>query len=203
MLVFFYGGTFKTGDASIESFGPQHFVYKDLVVVTTNYRLGPFGFLSTQDTVIPGNQALKDQLLALKWVKQNIHLFGGDPEKVTINGQSAGAALTGFHLVSKQSAGLFRAAILESGTSICSWAIQPEAKRVAYILAQAIDSQFTINNTSEELLRLLQNASADAINTVNIEVSCQTLYCSHTDMKGFVGFVWHSNRTRQYLRSCN
>lgn len=61
--------------------------------------------MSTGDTVIPGNYGLKDQLLALKWVKNNIKYFNGDPNKVTIFGQSAGGASVTFHLMSKQSKG--------------------------------------------------------------------------------------------------
>lgn len=105
MLVFFHGGHFEGGSGTIDEYGPHYFVNQDLVVVTANYRLGPFGFLSTQDLVIPGNQGLKDQLLALKWVNQNIHLFGGDPDQVTISGQSAGAVMTSYHIVSEKSAG--------------------------------------------------------------------------------------------------
>lgn len=64
------------------------------------------GFLATGDTVSPGNYGLKDQNLALKWVRDNIEEFGGDPEKVTIFGQSAGAASVTYHLMSPQSKGI-------------------------------------------------------------------------------------------------
>lgn len=63
------------------------------------------GFLSSGDGVISGNMGLKDQLLALEWVNKNIHLFGGDPKKVTIYGQSAGAASVTYHVISPKSAG--------------------------------------------------------------------------------------------------
>lgn len=105
MIVFFYGGAFLTGSYRYEIYPPEYYIYHDVVVVVPNYRVGPFGFLSTQDTTIPGNYGLKDQLFVLQWVQKNIHLFGGDPTKVTINGQSAGAASVGYHLVSKKSAG--------------------------------------------------------------------------------------------------
>lgn len=65
------------------------------------------GFLSTGDTVIPGNYGLKDQNLALKWLKSNIKYFGGDPEKITIYGGSAGGASVAFHLQSKKSHGKY------------------------------------------------------------------------------------------------
>lgn len=72
------------------------------MVVSFNYRVGIFGFLSTNDSVSPGNLGIKDQLFALKWVKTNIEKFGGDPNKITLIGQSAGAASIGYLIASRQ-----------------------------------------------------------------------------------------------------
>ncbi|KAK3877476.1 hypothetical protein Pcinc_017803 [Petrolisthes cinctipes] len=69
------------------------------------YRLGTLGFLSTEDEVLPGNLGLKDQTLALQWVQENIREFGGDPSKVTIFGQSAGAGAVHFQLLAPSAAG--------------------------------------------------------------------------------------------------
>jgi hypothetical protein len=85
--------------------GPEYLIDHDVVIVTFNYRLGPLGFLSTEDTVVPGNNGLKDQQLAIKWVHENIQLFGGDPEKITIVGESAGGASVSHHLLNKNSEG--------------------------------------------------------------------------------------------------
>lgn len=62
-------------------FGPDHFLDHDVIFVTANYRLGPLGFLSTEDENCPGNFGLKDQVMVLKWIRQNIKQFGGDPER--------------------------------------------------------------------------------------------------------------------------
>lgn len=78
----------------------------DVVLVTFNYRLGVFGFLSSGDENAPGNAGLKDQLLALKWVQSNIEAFGGDPARVTIYGESAGAAAVHYHVLSPESEGI-------------------------------------------------------------------------------------------------
>lgn len=63
---------------------PEHFLDRDVVLVTVNYRLGPLGFLSTEDENCPGNFGLKDQAMALKWVHENIKRFGGDPQRYAI-----------------------------------------------------------------------------------------------------------------------
>ena len=81
---------------------------RNVVVVTINYRLGPLGFLSMGNEEVPGNAGLRDQSLALKWVNQNIANFGGNPNMVTIFGESAGALSVSLHLLSPLSEGLFQ-----------------------------------------------------------------------------------------------
>ena len=81
---------------------------RNVVVVTINYRLGPLGFLSMGTEEVPGNAGLRDQSLALKWVNQNIAKFGGNPDLVTIFGESAGALSVSLHLLSPLSEGLFQ-----------------------------------------------------------------------------------------------
>ncbi|KAK9884213.1 hypothetical protein WA026_005163 [Henosepilachna vigintioctopunctata] len=95
----------------------------DVVVVTINYRLGLLGFLSTEDDVVPGNNGLKDQILALRWIKENIQYFGGNSSSITITGASAGAASVHFHTLSSKSKGLFHKAISSSGSMLNHWAL--------------------------------------------------------------------------------
>lgn len=90
VLAFIHGGAFVTGKSG--SYKPFVLLDRNILLVTFNYRLGPLGFLSTEDSVVPGNNGLKDQVLALEWIQKNIAAFGGDPEKVTIAGLSAGGA---------------------------------------------------------------------------------------------------------------
>lgn len=90
----------------------------DIVLVVINYRLGTLGFFSTGDSNAPGNYGMKDQVLALKWVQDNIKYFGGDANQVTLAGQSAGAASIGYHLISPMSKGLFHGGIMMSGAPI-------------------------------------------------------------------------------------
>jgi carboxylesterase type B len=84
-----HGGSFRYGSSKTDVYGPDYLLEKDVIVVSFNYRLGVFGFLSLEDESlnIPGNAGLKDQVFALKWIKNNIQNFGGDPENVTLFGE--------------------------------------------------------------------------------------------------------------------
>ena len=91
--VFFWihGGGFNVGGGDLGT-GPDYLLESGVTVVTINYRLGPLGFLALEGLDdITGNQGLKDQLMALRWIKKNIASFGGDPNRITIAGGSAGA----------------------------------------------------------------------------------------------------------------
>ncbi len=129
VMVFFHGGSFNSGNGGITPAKDGHsgvdYSGTDIanrsgaVVVTLNYRLSLLGFLATAgldaDNARPsGNYGLQDQQQALRWVRQNIAVFGGDPENVTIFGQSAGGISVLYQLVSPDSAGLFNRAIIES-----------------------------------------------------------------------------------------
>ncbi len=120
VMVWFYGGGFVQGSASLPSFDGDALARKGVVLVTINYRLGPLGFLALPqlDAESPdhvsGNYGLLDMVAALRWVQANIAGFGGDPGDVTIDGQSAGALGVGAMMASPLAHGLFRQAIVES-----------------------------------------------------------------------------------------
>ena len=105
------------GDSSEDFYFPEPLMDSSAcVVVTFNYRQGPFGFLCLGTEEVPGNQGLWDQILALQWVQANIAAFGGDPDRVTLVGEGSGSACVSLHLVSRVSAGLFHRAICMSGS---------------------------------------------------------------------------------------
>jgi para-nitrobenzyl esterase len=120
VLVWIYGGGFNVGHGSDPDFDGEALARKGIVVVTFNYRLGPFGFLATPELSgesperSSGNYGLLDQLAALRWIQRNIAAFGGDPSRVTIAGQSAGAGSVAFLAMSPLARGLFRAGIAQS-----------------------------------------------------------------------------------------
>lgn len=95
-MVWIHGGSFTSGSGDAWWFGPSLLVNEGVVVVTLNYRLGILGFLSSGDGEIQGNYGLKDQVMALKWVQENIAAYGGDPNEVTIFGESAGSCSVSF-----------------------------------------------------------------------------------------------------------
>ncbi|RYF13578.1 MAG: carboxylesterase [Oxalobacteraceae bacterium] len=121
VLVWIHGGGFSSGSGSVPIYDGAALASRGILVVTINYRLGVLGFLahpelSAQATGdAPGNFGLQDQIAALKWVKRNIAAFGGDPDAVTIAGQSAGSVSVHALVASPMAEGLFRAAIAESG----------------------------------------------------------------------------------------
>ncbi|NXF98694.1 ACES Acetylcholinesterase, partial [Eubucco bourcierii] len=124
VMVWIYGGGFYSGAASLDVYDGRYLAaVENLVVVSMNYRLGALGFLALPgQPEAPGNVGLLDQRLALRWVRNNIAAFGGDPTKVTLFGESAGAASVGFHLLSPASRSLFRRAVLQSGSPNGPWA---------------------------------------------------------------------------------
>ena len=124
VLVWIHGGGFWAGFGGEERHNGARLAKKGAVVVTLNYRLGPFGFLAHPAFLAEspyhaaGNYGLLDQIAALRWVQRNIARFGGDPSRVTIFGESAGGMSVGSLIASPLAKGLFQRAILESGTGV-------------------------------------------------------------------------------------
>jgi carboxylesterase type B len=122
VMVWFFGGGFSGGSSAAPGFEAVGLASNGVIVVTINYRLGMLGFLTSPELdaesprKVSGNYGLLDQIESLKWVKRNIAAFGGDPNQVTIFGQSAGAGSVQFHAVMPQARGLFQRAISQSGT---------------------------------------------------------------------------------------
>lgn len=121
VMVWIHGGAFRTGSGSLPIYEGNRLAGRGVVVVTINYRLGPFGFLAhpllsaESPSGVSGNYGLLDQLAALRWVKRNIEAFGGDPDNVTVFGESAGGMSILYLMASPLAAGLFHRAVVESG----------------------------------------------------------------------------------------
>ncbi|GJQ72641.1 hypothetical protein Trydic_g1303 [Trypoxylus dichotomus] len=152
VMVWVHGGAFLQWNSSYALFGPDQLVQEGTVVVSFNYRLGIFGFISTNDDVAPGNTGMKDQILALKWVRKNIRAFGGDPNQVTIFG-------------------LFKKAIMESGSALCLWSLSKTAREATFATGAglgilSLNSRYLIDRLKKVSAKNLQRVSYTAMGAI-------------------------------------
>ncbi|XP_034231252.1 juvenile hormone esterase-like isoform X2 [Thrips palmi] len=167
VMVYIHGGGFVYGSGTLAENGPEFLIYHDVVLVTLNYRLGAFGFLNLDNDDIPGNMGLKDQVLALKWVQENIAAFGGDPSKVTIFGNSAGAVSVHYHTLSRASQGLFRAAIMQSGNALANFGYQETHLDMAKRLSEQLGEK-AAGSDKAKIAETLRRASSKEILNANL-----------------------------------
>ncbi|XP_044018738.1 esterase FE4-like [Aphidius gifuensis] len=160
VIVFIHPGAFYVFSGQNIIVGPEYILDQDVVFVTINYRLGSLGFLSTGDHLAPGNLGLKDQVVALKWIKNNIKYFGGDENLVTLAGSSAGGWSITAHLVSPMSKNLFHRVILSSGSAIYQSPLPSHQKHLAIKQAQILNCP---SNSSVEILNCLSTKNATTI----------------------------------------
>jgi para-nitrobenzyl esterase len=167
VFVYIYGGGFQSGGTACPIYDGTATAQKDVVFVSINYRVGVFAFLAHPELTkeapyqSSGNYGLLDMIAALNWVKENIAAFGGDPKKVTIGGQSAGAFAVNFLCASPLAKGLFRSAIAESGGSILASSLRPslklaDAEKIGVKFAndlQCADIAALRNKSSEEIFK--------------------------------------------------
>ncbi|XP_064474590.1 carboxylic ester hydrolase-like [Ornithodoros turicata] len=156
VVVLIAGADFQTGSKEDVTAGYDYGINSILVVV--NYRLGAIGFLSTEDTHGPGNLGLWDQQAALKFVKENIASFGGDPSKITLMGFGAGAMSVSFHLLNRVSSGMFQFAIMSGGSATSPDAIVEKAKQKAEELGSVTGCSYRDSKQLLECLRELNPA---------------------------------------------
>ena len=161
VMVWVHGGGYQLGNGNLD--GEQFALLGNIILVTINYRLGPFGFFSTGDDASPGNYGLWDQRLAFQWVHDNIDDYGGDPSSVTIFGGSAGGGSVSFQSLYPGNQGLFQKVICESGaaTSKMLRADQNSVKDTAISFIRTMNCSLS---TSELSLNCLRSVPADIIN---------------------------------------
>ncbi|KAJ8708870.1 hypothetical protein PYW08_010252 [Mythimna loreyi] len=129
VIFYIHPGGFYAFTGRSDVAGPHYLLDRDVVLVTINYRLGSLGFMSTGDAYAPGNNGMKDQVAALKWVQRNIGSFGGDPNLVTITGCSAGSISVVLHMISPMTKGLFHRGIAMSASPVGKELVQPTHQR--------------------------------------------------------------------------
>ncbi|KAJ8723599.1 hypothetical protein PYW07_007579 [Mythimna separata] len=138
VLVHIHEGNFINESANPDKYGPEHLVSEGIILVLPNYRLGPLGFLCLGNGTAYGNAALKDLALALRWVKENIKKFGGDPENIAVSGEGTAGALAGYLALSPMSKDNVNKVITESGSVLSHWAIDRNPTLTATNLATNI-----------------------------------------------------------------
>lgn len=168
-MVYIHGGGFKFGSGNTDMYGPDFLVEKDVVVVTINYRLGALGFLSLNTLEVPGNAGMKDIILALRWVKENIENFGGNSGNLTVFGESAGGAATSLVTASPMSKDLISRAIVQSGTALFDWSFQRKPVENARNLAKSLGCE---GDSAEDIFDFLSATSSKDI------VEAQEKMCS-------------------------
>ncbi|XP_027207538.2 juvenile hormone esterase [Penaeus vannamei] len=169
-IVFLHGGTWMAGSGGDGLFQPDYLIESDVTVVTINHRLGPFGFLSTEDAEGPGNYGMRDQIRALEWVRDNVRYFGGMNDSVTIMGSGAGGMSAHLLVMSPLSRGatihpddfsLLHRAISHSGTAYSPHAISRDARAQALKLGLRLGCPTTAS--SAELITCLKTIPAEKI----------------------------------------
>lgn len=160
VMFWIHGGAFIIGDGNSLVYGADLLVREDVIVVTMNYRLSALGFLSTGDKHAQGNYGLKDMVMALKWVNENIAAFGGNPRRITVFGQSAGSVAIHLLLMSEMAKGLFQQAIMQSGSAFSPFSIQTNVKMRAEEVAKNLNIEF---NSTESLVEQLRKVELGAI----------------------------------------
>lgn len=154
-MVWIHGGAFVEGSAAGESKDPISLLRHGVIVVAINYRLGIFGFMCLDTPEVPGNAGLKDQTLALRWIRDNIDSFGGNANQITVFGESAGAMSTNLHLFSLNEK-LFDRAIIQSGPATSYWMMVESDTTIPFRLAAHLGFNTTDIN---EALTFLANTN--------------------------------------------
>ncbi|XP_022200481.2 esterase E4 [Nilaparvata lugens] len=170
VMVWIHGGGFTCGSGDDELYAPDFFVHKDVVLVCINYRVGVLGFLSLGNSDVPGNAGLKDQVLALKWVQENIGHFGGDANNVTIFGESAGAASCHILSMSNMARGLFHKVIMQSGSALNPWGYVENTIPRAFLLGELLGKK---TSDADELISFLRDQTKEDLIVSQSKVLCQ------------------------------
>ncbi|XP_063885791.1 pyrethroid hydrolase Ces2a-like isoform X2 [Scylla paramamosain] len=159
VMVYLHGGGYISGTAY--QYQPYVLLNHQVVLVVPQFRLGMLAFLSTEDDVMSGNYMLKDQLAALQWVHRNIHLFGGDPHRLTLFGESAGGCSTGLLSISPKAQGLFSRVIQQSGNAMVPFAFGRRHRKVAKDTARILG--YHGKPDSKDILSFLQTVPAQSL----------------------------------------
>ncbi|XP_028171041.1 esterase FE4-like [Ostrinia furnacalis] len=167
VMFFIHGGAFSCGSGDDDVYGPEFLIQHNVILVTLNYRLEILGFLCLDTEDAPGNQGIKDQVAAMRWVQKNISQFGGDPNNVTIFGQSGGAACVTMHCISPMTKGLFKRAVAQSGCMISWWCQFYRPRDRALALAKTLGCN---SEDDKELYEFFKNQPVEKLCEIQVPI---------------------------------
>ena len=165
VIVWIYGGGFWSGTTTLDLYDMRVMAAtQNIIMVGIQYRVASLGFLYFEEEDVPGNAGMYDQLEAIRWVKNNIAKFGGNPNNITLMGESAGACSVSLHLLSPLSRNLFSQAIMQSASALAPWGVvnKEEALRRSLALAKNLDCPHDRNNVRASI-DCLRNKDSDKI----------------------------------------
>lgn len=173
VLIWIYGGGYMSGTATLDIYDADIIAAtSDVIVASMQYRIGAFGFLylkkyfTQNNDDAPGNMGLWDQALAIRWIKENIHAFGGNPDLITLFGESAGGGSVSIHLLSPVTKGLAKRGILQSGTANAPWSYMSgeRALQIARTLIQDCNCNASLLETNpNEVMNCMRAVDAKTI----------------------------------------
>jgi para-nitrobenzyl esterase len=203
VLVWIYGGGFQSGGSACPIYDGTAMAKKGIVFVSINYRVGIFGFLAhpelskESDSHASGNYGLMDQVAALKWVQKNIEAFGGDPNNVTIAGQSAGSMSVNCLVASPLAKGLFQKAIAESGASFTNpGATLSDAEAAGNKIMQSLNVASIAdmrNIPAEELMKKAQGIGGPVVDGYVLPASVASIFDQHKENKVSLVTGWNED----------
>uniref|UniRef100_A0A915LDF0 Carboxylic ester hydrolase n=1 Tax=Romanomermis culicivorax TaxID=13658 RepID=A0A915LDF0_ROMCU len=166
VMVWLYGGGFYYGSSSLAIYDALGLAaVGEVIVVNVNYRMGAFGFLFLDNEEVPGNMGMLDQQMALKWIKRNAAAFGGDPAKVCLFGESAGAASIVAHMVAPSSGNLFKNGILQSGSLDNPWSMNTPRRALnkSMQLVEKVGCATNDHGNIHQIAKCLRNLDAKTL----------------------------------------
>ncbi|XP_045509121.1 acetylcholinesterase-like [Colias croceus] len=168
-FLFGFSGTFRDG----RMYGPEYLVRYGVIYVVFNHRAGAYGYMCLGTPEVPGNAGLKDQVLALRWIKENIEAFGGDPDKITAFGHSSGAISLDFHVNYLQE-DLFHQVIIQSGSILVPTSLEPVDRSVPIRIADKLGFK---TDDFQEAIEFLTKQSTSAIVAADFKLGIQHRPC--------------------------
>ncbi|KAG8185539.1 hypothetical protein JTE90_012875 [Oedothorax gibbosus] len=172
IIIFIHGGSFEHGSSNMPLYdGTKLAQFGNVIVANFNYRVGVMGFFSAFIEEVEGNMGFYDQILAMRWIKNNAQAFGGDPDNIVLMGQSAGAVSISGHLVSPLTKRLFNKVILQSGAATVpvitedNMKLRNSSQNIAAMVGCADDKEFNLKNNPKLVLECLKALPASVLST--------------------------------------